>query len=240
MVGDGGPLVLGARLMGHNPLELAWTEKDIEKLCRLWVLEINAPGVRGARGQTTAAAQVRKLSASEIALQMPGRTKNSIIGKVRRLAAIGKLTHRPSPLKHELDPTLHRARDYARARARRMGLTSLPKLKSLEKPMPKVRADNGARALSDAERSAAYRARRKADLGAAAPKPAPVLRFRQPPLIGATPCRWPLNDCRPWLFCEEPSNWDRPYCEKHCQVAYRPRFSLTTTTETMRDGFASF
>lgn len=35
-------------------------------------------------------------------------------------------------------------------------------------------------------------------------------------------CRWTESHGRPWLFCEATAIEGRPYCAKHCQVAYRP------------------
>lgn len=210
--------------MGHNPHELEWSHEDIEKLKHLWDLEVSAPALHGSPDYKSPTEVVRKLSTSEIALRFGGtRSKNSIIGKVRRLADRGELTHRPSPLMNGADPTLRRAREYAARRARRLNgppsTPSLPKLKSLEQAMPMVAAP---------KRAASPK-----------PKPVPALRFRPPPVIGATPCRWPMNDCRPWLFCEAPSNWDRPYCDKHCQIAYVSRLSLPIK-ESLNNGFASF
>jgi hypothetical protein len=54
-------------------------------------------------------------------------------------------------------------------------------------PLPK----NGVRALSDAERAAAYRARRKAELEAAGKAPVVVrVRYRKPQDKRSKPQRW--------------------------------------------------
>lgn len=34
-------------------------------------------------------------------------------------------------------------------------------------------------------------------------------------------CRWPIQQ-QPTLFCAEPAEPDRSYCEHHCRVAYLP------------------
>jgi hypothetical protein len=53
-------------------------------------------------------------------------------------------------------------------------------------PLPK----NGVRALSDAERAAAYRARRKAELEAAGKAPVVRIRYRKPQDKRSRPQRW--------------------------------------------------
>lgn len=37
-----------------------------------------------------------------------------------------------------------------------------------------------------------------------------------------SPCRWPTNDGRPWLFCGDPSEPGKSYCRIHCDKAYIP------------------
>lgn len=48
-------------------------------------------------------------------------------------------------------------------------------------------------------------------------KPVPV-----PPIVlpRISECCFPLNDRRPWRLCCEPASPDRPYCARHCAVAY--------------------
>ena len=53
-------------------------------------------------------------------------------------------------------------------------------------PLPK----NGVRALSDAQRAAAYRARRKAELEAAGKVPVVRIRYRKPQDKRSRPQRW--------------------------------------------------
>lgn len=35
-------------------------------------------------------------------------------------------------------------------------------------------------------------------------------------------CRWPVGEDRPMLFCNASAVEDRPYCVRHCRVAFRP------------------
>ena len=54
--------------------------------------------------------------------------------------------------------------------------------------------------------------------------PAPVVSA--PPVVLRTevrplaPCCWPLNDARPWRFCDAPCGLGRSYCAEHFRVAH--------------------
>lgn len=51
----------------------------------------------------------------------------------------------------------------------------------------------------------------------AAPEPPPPA----PPPPRLLLCQWPLNDGRPWLFCEAEAEPGTPYCAVHCQRAFQ-------------------
>jgi GcrA cell cycle regulator len=44
------------------------------------------------------------------------------------------------------------------------------------------------------------------------------------PLFSNSPCRWPIGDPgnKDFKFCCEPTELGRPYCPRHCKVAYIP------------------
>lgn len=46
-----------------------------------------------------------------------------------------------------------------------------------------------------------------------------------------TTCRYPYGDEPPFTFCGHPVKQDRPYCEAHCRLVYRPRGARDLTEE---------
>ncbi|MGF1626618.1 MAG: GcrA family cell cycle regulator [Alphaproteobacteria bacterium] len=136
-------------------------------------------------------------SASQIATILGEVTRNAVIGKAHRLG----LSSRPSPIK-----------------AGQPGSAQRPKKKpAARRPVPRRRAAPAARAkperpaapkLTDAERR----------LLAVQPQPAPA-DYRGPT------CQWPIGDPGQdeFRFCGAPASTGRPYCDAHCQIAYRRR-----------------
>ncbi len=59
----------------------------------------------------------------------------------------------------------------------------------------------------------------------ATPKPArrPVAQTSRPVRVSDRQCHWPIGHPREpgFHFCGAPAIDDKPYCEKHCNVAYR-------------------
>lgn len=55
-------------------------------------------------------------------------------------------------------------------------------------------------------------------------KPARKIEVARPSVVVGS-CQWPLNDGRPWKFCEAPVFvFGKPYCAKHSRDAYVKRF----------------
>lgn len=115
--------------------------------------------------------------------QALGLSKNSIVGKAHRL----NLPGRESPIKRLGPGEVRRSAPRA---AKRLPIPTLPSLSSLEAAvvvpppsMPKLA---------------------RLPIAAAKPPAAPVLRNQ---------CCWPLNNGRPWLFCEVAC--ERNYCDQH-------------------------
>ena len=58
-----------------------------------------------------------------------------------------------------------------------------------------------------------------------APKPArrPAVKTSRPTRIGTYQCHWPIGHPREpgFHFCGAPAIDDKPYCEEHCNMAYR-------------------
>lgn len=162
---------------------MAWTEDRVDVLKKLW-----------AEGH----------SASQIAKQLGGVTRNAVIGKVHRLGLSGRAT--PSrPVKRP--PPLAR-------------------------PKPQILADGTVRKApqTPAQRPAAARAAgdtvravEKAAMAALPPMPlndgeaATILTLRD------SMCKWPIGDPADpaFAFCGRKSDCG-PYCKDHAQVAFQP------------------
>lgn len=157
---------------------MAWTEDRVEVLKKLW-----------AEGH----------SASQIAKQLGGVTRNAVIGKVHRLGLSGRAT--PSrPVKRP--PRLAR-------------------------PKPQVMADGTVRTAPARPpavvQSSAVKAVEKAAMAALPPMPltdgeaATILTLRD------SMCKWPIGDPADpsFAFCGRKSH-EGPYCKDHAQVAFQP------------------
>ncbi|MEL7033409.1 MAG: GcrA family cell cycle regulator [Pseudomonadota bacterium] len=156
---------------------MAWTEDRVEVLKKLW-----------AEGH----------SASQIAKELGGVTRNAVIGKVHRLGLSGRAT--PSrPVKRP--PRLAR-------------------------PKPRVQPDGTVvtpkpqRVIAEAELKQTEKA---AMLTALAPQPlsdgeaATILTLRD------SMCKWPIGDPADpkFAFCGRKANCG-PYCAEHAKVAFQP------------------
>lgn len=159
---------------------MAWTEDRVDVLKKLW-----------AEGH----------SASQIAKQLGGVTRNAVIGKVHRLGLSGRAT--PSrPVKRP--PRLAR-------------------------PKPQVMADGSVRTPAPAPtpivatQASSERAVEKASMAALPPMPlkdgeaATILTIRD------SMCKWPIGDPADPSFalCGRKSH-SGPYCKDHAEMAFQP------------------
>lgn len=157
---------------------MAWTEDRVDVLKKLW-----------AEGH----------SASQIAKQLGGVTRNAVIGKVHRLGLSGRAT--PSrPVKRP--PRLAR-------------------------PKPQVQADGTVRTAPARAPSTpggdAIKVVEKAAMAALPPMPlgdgeaATILTLRD------SMCKWPIGDPADpaFAFCGRKSDCG-PYCKDHAKVAFQP------------------
>ncbi len=157
---------------------MAWTEDREEVLKKLW-----------AEGH----------SASQIAKELGGVTRNAVIGKVHRLGLSGRAT--PSrPVKRP--PRLA----HPKPRIRPDGDVAVPK---------PTRAPVAETVLKPNEKTAM--------LSALAPQPladgeaATILTLRD------SMCKWPIGDPADpkFAFCGRKANCG-PYCAEHAQIAFQP------------------
>lgn len=159
-----------------------WTEERVEALKKLW-----GDG----------------LSASQIAGQLGGVTRNAVIGKVHRLGLSG----------------------------RTKATTSVPRMprqkpaRPMSPPRPQSQPMSiGATALKAQPRPEAEAAP-LAEPAPAIPFPAPDVSLRVSIMqLNERTCRWPIGDPArdDFRFCGAASDVGVPYCKYHCAIAYQP------------------
>ncbi|MCP2669362.1 GcrA cell cycle regulator [Maricaulaceae bacterium EIL42A08] len=161
---------------------MAWTEDRVETLKKLW-----ADG----------------LSASQIAKQLGGVTRNAVIGKVHRLGLSGRATpsrpaRRPAPRPAQPRTAKPAAPKTAKPAVAASAKTAPAPARTA--PEPSLPAPQEAQKLPSGE----Y---------------ATVLTLRE------GMCKWPIGDpaSTEFRFCGRKSGSGTAYCEAHSQVAYQPQ-----------------
>jgi GcrA cell cycle regulator len=164
---------------------MSWTDERVERLKTLW-----------SEG----------LSASQIAAELGGVTRNAVIGKVHRLGLSGRAK-----------PQAQAARP-AQAARHKPAAPNRP-AQSPARPARPITIGNVAL---------------KADASPdEAPLPAPIraadvepLQFERVTILHLTEqtCKWPIGDPgRPdFFFCGRKSDSGVPYCAYHSRIAYQP------------------
>lgn len=158
---------------------MSWTDERVSTLKKLWL---------------------DGLSASQIAKQLGGVTRNAVIGKVHRLGLSGRAA--PSQPARPAFKAPRPARPAAQA------MPSAPRrVTPVEAPssVPAVSASNST------------------------PPSLPAFRHEEPGsatvlTLGAHMCKWPIGDPSTdgFTFCGRRSS-DGPYCIEHARVAYQPQ-----------------
>lgn len=152
-------------------------------------------------------------SASQIAAEIGGVSRNAVIGKVHRLGLSGRAkSGTPAPAKSRARPAAApapRPREAAPA-AESPRAADQP----ARKPLQKIEAP--------AERSFEIAAREPA---ASSPEPFPGEGERVTIMdLREGMCRWPVGDptSPDFRFCGARSQIGMPYCQHHAQIAYQP------------------
>ena len=153
---------------------MSWTDERVTTLKKLWL---------------------DGLSASQIAKQLGGVTRNAVIGKVHRLGLSGRAA--PS---QPARPAFKAPRP---ARPAATTMPSAPRRVIAAEPAPLP-------AVAQQPSVPAFRAEE--------PGSATVLT------LGAHMCKWPIGDPSTdgFTFCGRRSS-DGPYCNEHARVAYQPQ-----------------
>ncbi|MBK8455773.1 MAG: GcrA family cell cycle regulator [Phyllobacteriaceae bacterium] len=163
---------------------MGWTDERIEHLKKLW-----ADG----------------LSASQIAVQLGGVSRNAVIGKVHRLklTSRGRTNAAPTRPKKSVKTTVAQRPAMRQTSSPRMGMTI------------------GATAL---------RIDVLEDLSVA-PAPRHLVEIIAPPSrklklteLTERTCKWPIGDPlhEDFHFCGNDSGESAPYCDYHSRIAYQP------------------
>ncbi|MEA3016631.1 MAG: GcrA cell cycle regulator [Sphingomonadales bacterium] len=200
-------------------MTMSWTDERIDRLKDLWT---------------------RGMTASQIADELGGVSRNAVIGKAHRLG----LQARPSPVK----PNEHEEAEVAPAEAAAPEVDAAPAAEPAEPaPWDEAAADESAEASPAEPRPADPPQPQIRSIG-----PGGFLRQgpgdQQPPIPPAPPrrlvpakpspeiadktslldlneriCKWPIgHPGEPdFHFCGKPSNPGFPYCVEHCGVAYQ-------------------
>jgi GcrA cell cycle regulator len=155
---------------------MSWTEERVARLTKLW-----SDG----------------LSASQVAAELGGVTRNAVIGKIHRLGLSGR--DKPASKSGTRQKRAPRANNYSRV--------NRPASNS-------VKTNSGA----NSSRIAAQVSAPVENL--IAPKP---LNIKLVQLTEST-CKWPLGDPQEenFAFCGHSIKADTPYCEYHGKLAYQP------------------
>jgi GcrA cell cycle regulator len=197
---------------------MSWTDERVETLKRMW-----------AEGQ----------SASQIAKELGGVTRNAVIGKVHRLglsnragegAAAADDADQPSPARSE-------------ASSPKPAEPAAAKPAAAPKPAPERAAPQAAPAAPASGATVTPLPIRKAIIPAGQPlPPQPSANEISPEALASVrevekrakkltlmelterTCKWPIGDpaTEDFWFCGLPSVAGKPYCEAHVGVAFQP------------------
>jgi GcrA cell cycle regulator len=164
---------------------MTWTDERVEMLKRLW-----------AEG----------LSASQIAAELGGVTRNAVIGKVHRLALSGRAKQAGGGV----------------PRNRR------PKAPRLPKPARPATIGNTALKLSPAPQPRRFAVPLE-EVVVPIPLRATILT------LSDKTCKWPIGDPgdESFCFCGHEPRESSPYCEYHARVAYQPQIERRREKRTV-------
>ncbi|QFT33484.1 GcrA family cell cycle regulator [Roseibium porphyridii] len=163
---------------------MSWTDERVELLKKLW-----SDG----------------LSASQIAGELGGVTRNAVIGKVHRLGLSGRAKSSSSSSKPR------RPRTNAPATG-----TSAPK-----KPTPQPQTIGATALKADIAPTPIVEA--EPDLEPIA-ELVPISERASILTLTERTCKWPIGDpaTDDFYFCGRQSDAGVPYCAHHCKIAYQP------------------
>lgn len=167
-------------------MSMGWTDERVEKLKKLW-----------AEG----------LSASQIAAQLGGVSRNAVIGKVHRLSLPG----RAKAGGNQASRPAKRATSAPRA----------PNYASQRTTTRTVSRSAGATALKEVIETEVFE---EAEIQPASNVVVPISRRLGLTELTERTCKWPVGDPMKddFHFCGNDSPESSPYCAYHARLAYQP------------------
>ncbi len=203
---------------------MSWTDERVELLKKMW-----------GEGQ----------SASQIAKELGGVTRNAVIGKVHRLG----LSNRAGPTPAPAAPAAAGTTAKPEAKPKPAPKPAEAKARPAAKPAPRPVEDDVVEAEDDGDtdtRPATVPHTRKAIIPAGQPlPPQPSANEISPEALAKVSeiekkarrltlmeltertCKWPVGDPATdnFWFCGLPTQPGKPYCEAHVGVAFQPMSS---------------
>lgn len=175
--------------------DTTWSEDRVEQLKKLWI---------------------EGLSASQIAAEMGGVTRNAVIGKVHRLGLSGRAKSTASSVSR---PSARKPITPSR--------TSNRETPSRNPASPLGSAAGGATQGNAALKMDAQPQNEAQEAPEAAPLENVVVPMSERVTIMElrdSMCRWPMGDptTPEFRYCGAKSDSGSPYCTYHCKIAYQP------------------
>jgi GcrA cell cycle regulator len=178
---------------------MSWTDERVETLKTMW-----------SEGK----------SASQIAKELGGVTRNAVIGKVHRLGLSNRVGGADRPDDEILDPTVEEPMPEPAAEAAGDPQPAAAPRPSAKETPPAVRAKPTGQPLPPQPSGSEISAEALANLAEVAKK-ARKLTLMQ---LTERTCKWPVGDpaTDDFWFCGLPTVPGKPYCETHVAVAFQP------------------
>lgn len=165
---------------------MTWTDERVELLKKLWT---------------------DGLSASQIASELGGVTRNAVIGKVHRLSLSGRAKAAAAPVARARKPSATTGRSVSSGR-------------TVPHSRPMVAGNTALKPLSHT----APEPRRVARMSESDDVVVPISLHATILTLTEQTCKWPNGDpsTDEFHFCGQRSKSGIPYCEYHSRIAYQP------------------
>ncbi len=172
---------------------MSWTEERVARLAKLW-----------AEG----------LSASQIANDLGGVTRNAVIGKVHRLGLSG----RAKPAGKSGGSSAPRRKATTTSRASSGGGGSTYARASAPRATPRTVGNAALKMEMNVEAEPRIQQKPAEDVVV------PISRKLTLMQLTESTCKWPTGDptMPGFSFCGQTSEEDKPYCEYHSKIAFQP------------------
>jgi len=166
---------------------MTWTDERVELLKKLWI---------------------DGLSASQIATELGGVTRNAVIGKVHRLSLSGRAKPASAPTARARKPAAATSRTGIAPRGAAPTARPLVAGNTALKPMVQTAPEPRRAMRAEASDSVVV----------------PISLHATILTLTEQTCKWPIGDpsTEDFHFCGQRSGSGIPYCEYHSRIAYQP------------------